>query len=178
MKNRIRVILITFSIFVFGCSEPASQISDSIFQIKSGSSIPLVSDSNIIETEIKLRRGAFHFDEFVVNYQTLNYKASEDKHYLENYPEYLEDDSLDIDKNEFRQLIEWILEKGFWKLDDKYEDISTCSSGISVTIKIGDKSKTVECEDFEGGCPELLFEIEQKLIVLNNNRLSRIILPG
>ena len=162
MKTQILQIVIAFTIIVSGCGEPT----------------PSFTDANLGETELTLSRGAFHFDEFIVTSKFLNYKAPKDSHYLKDNPEYLKDQSISMDEKDFKELIKMILDNGFWNFNESYEESSTCTSGISVTLKIGDKFKTVECEDFERGCPELLYQIEKKIIELNNNRLARTVLPG
>ncbi len=160
-----KIILLLLSAILLSCSKTVKK--------KNSNLQAQTVDSNTIELTIK--RGAFHYDKFVLKDTVVTFYPS---------TETVEDDkyntisSQNISIQQRDELINYILEESFFKLKSRYSNQTTDNSILEVTLKMDGQNKTIECDDFERGCPKILQYIEQQIITLHNKGLKRIYLPG
>lgn len=128
--------------------------------------------------ELKVERGAFHYDTFIVNISAVKFIPEEERSGQKGDEVYFRRSETTIKKEEFIELIDYVLDNGFWDCKDFYDEQSSCTSGLKIQLKIGNQMKKVTCEDFERGCPDFLYKIEQKVVKLHGKGLSRKFLPG
>ncbi|WP_282087476.1 hypothetical protein [Aquimarina algiphila] len=160
-----KIILLLLPAILFSCSKTVEK-KDSNTQTQ-------VIDSNLIELTIE--RGAFHYDRFVLKDTIITFYPSAEM--VENN-KYNVTSSQNITIQQRDELINYLQEKSFFKLKNRYSNQTSDNSILKITLKMNGKNKTIECDDFERGCPEILQYIEQQIIALHNKGLKRIYLPG
>ncbi len=167
-KSKILVIIII--LFILGCAE---------INNKNNFSKIINTKNNIDSSKIELivERGAFHYDKFVLLDTTITFYPSSNK-FDEKYDKYNHILKKNISKQKRNELINYIIDNGFFKMKDEYHNQTSCNSPLIVTFKLGDKTKKIVSDDFERDCPELLKYIENQIVILHNKNLERIFLPG
>ena len=125
---------------------------------------------------LKIERGAFHYDSFLLEGDTLRYIPQENSAHPNRL--YNEATSRFIDSAVTNGFFNKIVSDGFWELKKAYKSGTSCTSQLRVTLKTDDRTKTVTCDDFERDCPELIKYIDKKVVALEGNGLVRIYLPG
>ena len=125
---------------------------------------------------LKVERGAFHYDTFLLEDDTLHYIPQEKA----NHPNPLYNMATNrvLDSSVTQGFISRIIKDGFLELQSHYKSSSTCTAQLRITLEVNDRLKTVICDDFERDCPELIKYIDQKVVDLEGNGLKRIYLPG
>ncbi len=133
--------------------------------------------NDISNIKITLSRGAFHYDSFQLIDNELTYTPSKEDSSNE-YPEYQQMSKVILSDSIVTSLIKEIVENNIFELDSYYDNMTSCSSMLEVKIKINNIEKEISCKDFKRGCPEVLINLENKLIALHGKNLKRIFLPG
>lgn len=126
---------------------------------------------------IKLERGAFHFDSFILTDTLLIYKPEKGIKF-DRGNVYSKPLAIIISKKQKEELIRFLNIHNFWLLESSYKAKSSCTSGINISISLGSSYKKIISEDYKRDCPKVLFLLEQKLIELSGKDLKRSILPG
>ncbi|WP_299674899.1 hypothetical protein [uncultured Tenacibaculum sp.] len=139
-------------------------------------------DAILNSIEIKLERGAFHYDTFILKDTLLSfYPEKLSNNALGNESElakYYQKSEQYISKTQLMNLIQKIETSNIWNLSENYSCESSCTSNLTVHIKYKEQQKTITCEDYKCDCPELLQYLENELIKLHGKDLKRIDLPG
>ena len=66
------------------------------------------------------------------------------------------------------------IENGEFKnLRDRYTYNPSNESGLKITLVIDQKAKSVFCDDYYSGCPDILRSIEKEVIALEGNGVSK-----
>ncbi|PKV51387.1 hypothetical protein ATE84_3472 [Aquimarina sp. MAR_2010_214] len=133
--------------------------------------------NDISNIKLTLSRGAFHWDSFQLIGNKLTYLPSKENDF-EGYPEYQKKSKVILSDSIVKSLIKEIVENDILQLDTYYDNMTSCGSMLEVVIKINTIEKKISCKDFEKGCPEILTNLEKKLIALHGKNLKRIFLPG
>lgn len=139
-------------------------------------------DTTVIQTNpdtdyvITVNRGAFHYDAFVLTNDTIQYIPDTTSSHSKKKYNSLSKKALD--KPIVTEFLKEIEKKGFWTLKDTYISETSCNSQLIITIAANQKSKTVICDDFERGCPDVIKYIDKKVVEFEGNNLKRIYLPG
>ncbi len=135
-----------------------------------------VNEKNYKSYKLFVERGAFHDDSFRLTFDSIAFVPSRNSlHDVEKYNLY---NTVSLNSTLSINLFKELEYEGFWRLKDNYETESLCTSQLRVTLTTGQKSKTVNCEDFERDCPDLMKYIDKKVVELEGNDLKRIYLPG
>lgn len=160
-----KLILFLFIIFFTNCSRSIEK-----------------KDEILNSIEIKLERGAFHYDTFILKDTLLTfYPEKLSNNALGNESElakYYQKSEQYISKTQLMSLIQKIETSNIWKLNENYSCDLSCSSNLKITIQLGGKKKIISCDDYKCGCPEILQYLENELIILHGKDLKRIHLPG
>ncbi|WP_442267193.1 hypothetical protein ACSIGC_05735 [Tenacibaculum sp. ZS6-P6] len=139
-------------------------------------------DEILNSIEIKLERGAFHYDTFILKDTLLTfYPEKLSNNALGNESElakYYQKSEQYISKAQLMSLIQKIETSNIWKLNENYSCDRSCKSNLKITIQLGGKKKIISCDDYKCGCPEILQYLENELIILHGKDLKRIHLPG
>ncbi len=139
------------------------------------------NNMNFSTFELIVERGAFHYDSFVLKDTILTFFP--EKENISNttnieLKKYYEKSEQKISRKQLKKFIEKLQKSNIWELNNNYTCNSTCTSALKVILKIEDKEKTIQCQDFKRDCPEIIQYIEDKLIDLHHKKLKRIFLPG
>ncbi|MGD1843242.1 MAG: hypothetical protein ACFB0B_20470 [Thermonemataceae bacterium] len=141
--------------------------------IKSEKIAPVPQDFSTVK--ITLKRGAFHYDAFILEDTVLTFYPEKE---LDNGDKYYQKSVHSISKAERDQLIKKILAADIWQLKEQYTTERSCTSGTEVHFALDGKEKIVTCQDCGSSCPEILRFIENELVRLHGKDLKRIYLPG
>jgi uncharacterized lipoprotein NlpE involved in copper resistance len=171
LKTIISLIVLTLTLLSCNAKEENKTINQEAFINKT----PI--DSVKEKLTIVLERGAFHYDSFTVKDSILNY-IPEGNLRLDKENSYSNPVEITITKEQRKELIDLINSQGFWSYKKEYKAISSCTSGTSVSVALGDKKITIVSDDYKWDCPKGLLLLEQKLIELTGKDLQRINLPG
>ncbi len=174
MRNlQIILSILLFSFLISSCGDTNKNNINISGTLKS-SNIQSVDYSNV---ELIVERGAFHYDKFVLKDTLITFIPTSEitGEGNDKYNHVLEQR---ISKKERDKLINYIIDNGFFELENTYYSQSSCSSSLKITFKFGDKTKIIVSEDFERECPDLLKHIEKQIIILHDKDLKRISLPG
>lgn len=140
--------------------------------VKSYKSSP-IPDSKYTLT---VKRGAFHYDRFDISKNKVQYTPdTSDEKNIDKYNKYSETFLDTLSTLGFFKKIE---ADGFWNLKPLYETKLSCGSKLTITLSHNKKTKTVICEDYIEGCPEVIKYIDKKVVEMEGNSLKRIYLPG
>ncbi len=161
-----KVILLLLNIFVvLNCSRHIKK--------------DILIENNI---EIRLERGAFHYDTFVLKDTVIQFFPEKSNHNsfdkTHKISKYDQKSKQSISKKQLLNFITKIDNDSLWNLKEKYNCNTSCSSILKIYIKLDDKVKTISCEDYQCGCPKILQDIENEIIKLHQKNLNRINLPG
>lgn len=145
------------------------------FHKKNAKNDPIVP---IVPKEFKLvlERGAFHYDCFELTPEKISYFP--DGNIQHDIVKYNTISVVKLDSSNTLQFFHEIETNGFWNLKNQYNASSSCTSQLKITLHANGKNKTILCDDFERGCPELIKYIDKKVVELEGNDLKRIYLPG
>ncbi|MCB0478506.1 MAG: hypothetical protein R2799_16175 [Crocinitomicaceae bacterium] len=128
---------------------------------------------------LKIERGAFHYDTFIVDQEAVRFLPKEERTGTNKADlKYYTASTTKISKEDFKELIDFVLINDFLRMENYYEDLSSCQSDLKISLTIGDKVKIIHCSDFQRGCPDLIYQIENKVIDLHGKQLQRKFLPG
>lgn len=127
--------------------------------------------------ELKVERGAFHNDTFILKDTIVTFYPEEVIDSVE-YQQYYKISDQSISKATRDKFIQQILDTDIWNLNEKYTPDGSCTSNLTVTINLNGKTKRIECDDFERGCPSIIKFIESEIVGLHGKNLKRIFLPG
>ncbi len=124
-----------------------------------------------------VKRGAFHYDQFILKDTLLTFHPNHEIKIsdLTPYDKKSEKVIAASAKNDF---IQSIIDRGFFDLKEYYPCMNSCSSRLTITLTVGNKTKKVIAEDYIRDCPQLLQDIEKEIIKLHGKDLIRIHLPG
>lgn len=177
LKKIICLILLTFLLLRCNANE------DSKIQVQQTIVNKTAKDSVKETLKITLERGAFHYDTFSVIDTILTFTPGQkltSKALLKVGKEVIYYQKFDvvITKEQKKELIDLINNEGFWDYQKEYKAESSCTSGISISISLGDKNKKITSDDYKRDCPKGLYLLEHKLIELTGKDLKRIYLPG
>lgn len=176
MKITSISLLVILSFFACSKSTKVLSVKNDTIDSKSKNTIsnsPVDSSSVVL----KIERGAFHYDKFILEDTVLTYYPSSEK--LEKkYDMYNHISKQIISKETRNNLIKYIINNGVFDLKDTYPCEASCSSNLTVTFTFNNRSKKIISEDFKYNCPELLQYIEKEIVRLHNKNLKRILLPG
>ena len=137
-----------------------------------------LSDKSDFSTIVlKVERGAFHNDSFVLMDTLITFYPENEMESTEYQAYYMISEEA-ISKFDRDQLIQKIVDANIWELQDKYTPDESCTSNLTVTISLDGKTKNIICDDFERGCPDIIKFIENKMVRLHGKGLKRIFLPG
>ncbi|MBJ2175152.1 hypothetical protein JBL43_12940 [Aureibaculum sp. A20] len=150
---------------------------------------PKVNDSNennntdFSTLELKVERGAFHYDTFVLKDSTITFYPQKEMDSLElsdsvEYQDYYTTSEKAISKADRDTLVQKIIAADIWDLKEEYTPNESCTSMLTVTFSLNGKTKKIVSEDFDRGCPEIIKYIESELVRLHGKKLKRIFLPG
>ncbi len=172
MMKIILNVAIILSILVACSNSEAQEGKNNLQSIRSNDKIDY---SKVV---LKVERGAFHYDSFVLKQDSVVFIPKEDRVGAKKDAKYYRRSAIAISKEDFKIYIDGLINKGFLEMKDFYDENSTCTSGLSVSLQINGKTKTIKCTDFERGCPDLLYKIENDLIEMHGMKLHRKFLPG
>ena len=166
MKKIIPFILL-FSIFV-SCQETK----------KNNTKQDIKTDFSTIE--LKVERGAFHYDTFILKDTTITFYPESKIDSIENseHQKYYKTSVNIISNSERNTLIQHLLDADIWNLKEKYTPEGSCTSNVVVTIRLNGKTERIQCDDFVRGCPNIIKFIEKEMVRLHGKGLKRIFLPG
>lgn len=127
------------------------------------------------QIHVKVNRGAFSYDTFTLNNEILQYNVTEAgiKYENQNKP-----GEKYINSSDVIEFAKYIVDNGFFTLEDKYTTETTDKSSLIVEVEIDGIKKQVFCEDFERGCPPLVNSINRKLQELYGQDLLPTKSPG
>lgn len=179
---KLKLILYLILLSIFACSESkttySNKTNDDDIKIEERSkTTPLNSTIDYSSVLLIIKRGAFHYDKFILKDTIITFYPSS-KNLGKEYDNYNQISEQKISKQTRNKFIKRIIEKGFFNLEDSYFSMTTCNSHLTVTLKFNNQSKKIFSEDFVRKCPELLKFIEQEMIQMHNKNLKRVLLPG
>ncbi|MFS4469568.1 hypothetical protein [Maribacter sp. 2210JD10-5] len=123
-----------------------------------------------------VERGAFHNDCFELTPETITFYPNVNSEY--SIAKYNQFSRKQLKPENMLSFFDKMESLGFWELNDDYKNESSCTSQLKVTLFVDGKSKTIRCDDFERDCPDIIQQIEKKVIEIEGNNLERIYLPG
>ena len=182
MQWKTELLLCTILMSLLSCKEN-SNTSQNNFQLDSlEESKGMKENSTITSTDLShihliLRRGAFHWDSFELKGNELKYLPSKSEHLIDN-PDYQKETSVKLSDSTAGSLSHELIRNSIFELDSLYAHPTTCNSLLEIELVLLHKSIKVRCVDYERGCPEILTNLEEKLIQLHGKGLKRIVLPG
>lgn len=177
LKTTISLIILTLTLLSCNANEDNKSINQQTL-------INKVSKDSIKKSlSITLERGAFHYDTFMLNDTVLTFTPSQKltpEGLLKVGKEAIYYQTLEviITTQQKKELINLINKENFWSYENEYKAKTSCTSGISISISLGDKNKKIISDDYRRDCPVGLYLLEQKLIELTGKDLKRIYLPG
>lgn len=151
--------------------------SDSLKKEKLISNITKIDSSDFTHVKLTLTRGAFHWDSFELKGNELTYIPSKSG-YLKEYPEYQNKSMVRLSDSIVVTLVNDLINNGIFEMDSLYESMTTCDSMLEVELFLIDSKIKIKCNDYQRGCPEILTQLEDRLIKLHGKALKRIVLPG
>ncbi|GAA0872175.1 hypothetical protein GCM10009117_13220 [Gangjinia marincola] len=182
-RNILSVIVVFISgLLVLTCQQnhienSKDTRSDSLQKAKSILTSTKIDSSDFSHLKLTLTRGAFHWDSFELKGNELTYIPSKSD-YLEDYPEYQNESMVRLSDGAVIALINDLMDNGIFEMDSLYENLTTCNSMIEVEFLFIDSKIKIKCSDYQKGCPEILTQLEDRLIKLHGKGLKRIVLPG
>jgi hypothetical protein len=174
MKLKIIISLLLFTLLLLKCSTKGERNTEAKENL-----VESLNNNDSIKKAlvIKLERGAFHYDSFILNDSILTF-TPEHNITSEKANFYSTPIKTVITKKQREELIVLINNHSFWSLKDEYKANGSCTSGITISIELGNKHKTIISDDYKRDCPKILFLLEERLIELIGKDLKRINLPG
>lgn len=169
MKFKIGFIIIVLALSFLACSNNNKKATSTLEGIDKS-----IDFSSAV---LKIERGAFHYDQFILKDTTLTFYPSSQK-LDEQFNQYNVGSEQKISSETRNRLINHIINNGIFDLKDSYSCKSSCNSELIVTFNFKDQSKKITSEDYQCNCPELLKFIEKEIIRLHNKNLKRVLLPG
>lgn len=131
----------------------------------------------IADVKLTLSRGAFHWDSFTLIGNELSYIPTNEMT-VEEYPEYQKKSKKILSDSIVRSLIKELMDNNIFEFQDVYDNETSDNSKLEIELIVKEKRKKIICNDFERGCPEVLKNLEKKIILLHGKNLKRIMLPG
>jgi len=160
-----KLILIFYSIVCYSCTNNNANNKTKTIIVK----------TNYLE--LRLERGAFHYDNFELKDTLLTYYPDPEKIDTTGN-KYTTFSKKSIQKHQIDSLIAYIQSKNVFNLKGTYSNMSSCDSGLFIRIRLNDKVKEIFCEDFIRGCPEEIRYLENVFIRWQGDNLKRKFLPG
>lgn len=178
-KHTIKVLscYLLVGIILFSCVDNRTKASVDSKQNNIAIPEQAIVESNVSKIELTLARGAFHYDSFQLIGNELTYFPSKEGS-VDEYPEYQKTSKVILSDSIVESLTNEIVENKIMQLNSHYDCETSCTSALEMTIKINNIEKKISCEDYKAGCPEVLTNLENKLIALHGKNLKRIFLPG
>ena len=176
-KTTICIIILTLTLLSCNANEESRKL-DYLTAINK-----TTKDSTVESLSITLERGAFHYDTFTIKDSVLTFTPSQKltPEGLLNVGKeaiYYQTLELIITNQQKKELINLINKENFWSYENEYKAKTSCTSGISISISLGEKNKKIISDDYQRDCPKGLYLLEQKLIEFSGKDLKRIYLPG
>ena len=119
------------------------------------------------EYTLTLKRGAFHYDSFIVQKNTITYLSNENDTIVSP-----------INNSQYLNVLDTIIKGDFFRLKNNYSSKNSCTSMLSIELKIDDKTFFVHCDDYKRDCPAIVQQLEALIIKLHGKQLYRTQLPG
>ncbi len=174
MKLFLGIVLSTFCFFA--CSK-ANRGQHNTATSTTNQDLDNEKGIDYTQVELKIERGAFHYDKFVLADTTITFFPSLDG-FKSEFDKYNRISKQRISKENRDKLIRHLIDNDIFDLNEVYPCSASCSSGLIVTLNINNRTKKIICDDFKLDCPALMQFIEQEILRLHGKNLKRIMLPG
>ncbi len=179
MRLNLVILVLTFVFLACTKSGNKKDINNSLNGVQDFKHESVLENESINFSNVflKIERGAFHYDSFILKDTLLTYHPSSEKFggELKKY-NFNSEQVLSIETR--NRLVRYIIENGFFDLKNNYTCEESCSSALVVTFNYNNRSKKIISDDFQINCPKLLRYIEKEIVRLHGKDLKRVDLPG
>ncbi|MEW7277538.1 hypothetical protein ABW636_02965 [Aquimarina sp. 2201CG1-2-11] len=172
-------LILSMLVFVF-CFLACSELNKGQHNQQKQSNDQEIKNAVVPDTSsvlLKIERGAFHYDQFVLRDTILTFYPSSD-HFESNDYKYIGISKKTISKEKRNNLVRYLVDNGILDLKPVYSNDASCNSELIVTFIFNGQTKKIICNDFKMNCPDLLQYLEEEMIRLHGKNLKRVLLPG
>ncbi|MGF1559794.1 MAG: hypothetical protein ACFCUL_11965 [Flavobacteriaceae bacterium] len=121
--------------------------------------------------QLIVERGALHRDRFELTPTKIIYGIKNEADQKD--ATYSAISEVKLDSSLAHAFFENIENGEFKNLRDRYTHKPSNESGLKITLVINQKTKSVLCNDYDSGCPDILKNIEKEVVALGGNSASK-----
>ena len=173
--------ILIIGLLLLSCENASKQTQHKGVEKKNSTTVTQTASKVKPSLHLELTRGAFHYDSFVIEDKTLFYLPNVEEQLLDedtDSEKYMVKNETVLTEKQILHLTELISKRNFQSLKKKYKCLSSCSSGLQLSVKYGNLDRLVKCDDYIRDCPKILYEIEKLLIKWDGQNRIRVSLPG